>query len=71
MIKGKENLGFDYWCNHLPTKIEITPWERQQLREFFVNDLGLIPDQELDFQSKQLQLLIDFVRRMNYFLSEY
>jgi len=70
MIRGKENLGYDYWCRHLPTKFEITPWERQQLREYFVQDLGMIPDQELDYQSNQLKLLIDFGRRMNYFLSD-
>ena len=71
MIRGKENLGFNYWCRQLPTEFEITPWERQQLREYFVNDLGMIPDQELDYQSNQLKFLIDFGRRMNYFLSEY
>ena len=70
MIRGKENLGFDYWCRHLPTEFEITPWERQQLREYFVQDLGMIHDQELDYQSDQLKFLIDFGRRMNYFLSE-
>ena len=70
MIRGKENSGFNYWCNHLPTKFEITPWERQQLREYFVEDLGMISDQELDYQSDQLKLLIDFGRRMNYFLSD-
>jgi hypothetical protein len=70
MIRGNENLGFNYWCKHLPTKFEITPWERQQLREYFVEDLGMVPDQELDYQSDQLKLLIDFGRRMNYFLSD-
>ena len=70
MIRGKGNLGCNYWCNHLPTKFEITPWERQQLKEYFVKDLGMISDQELDYQSDQLKLLIDFVRRMNYFLSD-
>lgn len=70
MIRGNENLGFDYWCRHLPTEFEITPWERQQLREYFLQDLGMVPDQELDYQSDQLKLLIDFGRRMNYFLSD-
>jgi hypothetical protein len=70
MIRGKGNLGCNYWCKHLPTKFEITPWERQQLREYFVEDLGMISDQELDYQSDQLKLLIDFGRRMNYFLSD-
>ncbi len=52
------------------TEFEITPWERQQLREYFVQDLGMIPDKELDYQSDQLKFLIDFGRRMNYFLSD-
>ena len=70
MIRGKENLGFDYWCNHLPTDFEITPWERELLREYYLKDLRMIPEQELDYQSKELKLIIDFGRRMNYFLSE-
>jgi hypothetical protein len=70
MIRGKENLGFDYWCNHLPTDFEITPWERELLREYYLKDLRMIPEQELDYQSKELKLMIDFGRRMNYFLSE-
>ena len=70
MIRGKENLGFDYWCNYLPTDFEITPWERELLREYYLKDLRMIPEQELDYQSKELKLIIDFGRRMNYFLSE-
>jgi hypothetical protein len=52
MIRGKGNLGFNYWSNHRPNNFEITPWERQQLREYFLQDLGMIPEQELDYQSK-------------------
>lgn len=70
MIRGKGNLGCNYWCNHLPTDFEITPWERELLREYYLQDLGMIPEQELDYQSKELKLMIDFGRRMNYFLSE-
>lgn len=70
MIRGKENLGFEYWSNHNPNKFEITPWERQQLREYFIDELGMKRDHKLDYHSKQLKLLIDFSRRMNYFLSE-
>ena len=70
MIRGKGNLGFNYWSNHRPNNFEITPWERQLLREYFIEDLGMKPDHDLDFQSKQLKFMIDFGRRMNYFLSE-
>ncbi|MDA9584836.1 hypothetical protein N9R63_03540 [Flavobacteriaceae bacterium] len=70
MIRGKGNLGCNYWCNHLPTDFEITPWERELLREYYLKDLRMIPEQELDYQSKELKLMIDFGRRMNYFLSE-
>ena len=70
MIRGKGNLGCNYWCNHLPTEFEITPWERELLHEYYLKDLGMISEQELDYQSKELKLMIDFGRRMNYFLSE-
>ena len=70
MIRGKGNLGCNYWCNHLPTDFEITLWERELLREYYLKDLGMISEQELDYQSKELKLMIDFGRRMNYFLSE-
>ena len=69
MIRGKENLGFNIGAT--PSyEFEITPWEREQLREYYLEDLGMIPEQELDLQSKELKLMIDFGRRMNYFLSE-
>lgn len=68
MIKGKENLDFNYWSKHNPN-IEITPWERKLLREFFTEDYGMIPDHKLDYQSSQLKLMIDFGRRMSYSLS--
>ena len=70
MIRGKGNLGFNYWSNHQPNNFEITMWERQLLREYFIEDLGMTQDHDLDFQSKELKLMIDFGRRMNYFLSE-
>lgn len=68
MIQGNENLDFNYWSKHNPN-IEITPWERKLLREYFINDLGMIPDHDLDFQTNQIKLLIDFGRRMCYSLS--
>lgn len=68
MIHGNENLDFDYWSKHNPN-IEITPWERKLLRDYFINDLGMIPDHDLDFQTNQIKLLIDFGRRMCYSLS--
>ena len=70
MIRGKENLDIKYWSRHIPTEFEITPWERELLREYYLKDLGMISEQELDYQSKELKLMIDFGRRMNYFLSE-
>lgn len=68
MIRGKENFDIKYWSNHIQN-IEITHWERKILREFFTEDLGMIPDHELDFQSNQLKLMIDFGRKMCYYLS--
>lgn len=70
MIRKKENLDFKYWCKQLPVDFEITPWERKQLTNFFIIELKMTHDHELDFQSNELKLIVDIQRRMNYFLSE-
>ena len=70
MIVNKENLDFKYWCKQLPVDFEITSWERKQLTNFFIIELKMIHDHELDFQSNELKLIVDIQRRMNYFLSE-
>ena len=55
MIVNKENLDFKYWCKQLPVDFEITPWERKQLTNFFIIELKMIHDHELDFQSNELK----------------
>ena len=70
MIRGKENLDIKYWCRHIPSNLEITPWERKQIREYFIEELVMTDDLELDFQSTQLKLVVDVYRRISYNLSE-
>lgn len=70
MISGKEKLDINYWCKHIPMDIEITPWERKQLTIYFIEDLRMSRSHELDFNSNQLKLLVDYSRKQNYILSE-
>ena len=70
MIRGKENLDYRYWGRQIPSNLEITPWERKQIREYFIEELGMTDDLELDFQSTQLKLVVDVYRRISYNLSE-
>ena len=70
MIRGKENLDIKYWSRNIPSNLEITSWERKQIREYFIEELGMTDDLELDFQSTQLKLVVDVYRRISYNLSE-
>jgi hypothetical protein len=69
MILGKEKLDINYWSKHLPMEIEITPWERKQLNQYFIEDLCMSNDHNLDFDSDQLKMMIDYSRKQSYNLS--
>jgi hypothetical protein len=71
MISGKEKLDINYWCKHLPMDIEITPWERKQLIQYFMDDLKMPREYKLDFNSDQLKIMIDYSRKNDYNLSGY
>jgi|SaaInlStandDraft_1057018.scaffolds.fasta_scaffold43128_3 hypothetical protein len=69
MIRNKENLDYKYWGNHLPFEFEITHWEKKQLRDYFINELKMSNEHELDFESNEIKLIVDICRRITYNLS--
>ena len=69
MIIGEENLNFNYWGKHLPFNIEPTPWERKIIREYFVVELKMPPDHQIDWDCKQIKFIVDLSRFFNYNLS--
>lgn len=69
MIKNKENLDAKYWSKHLPFEFDITKWEQKQLRDYFLNELNMSKEHDLDFKSNEIKLLVDFCRRITYILS--
>ncbi len=69
MISGKEKLDINYWCKHIPMDIEITPWERKQLNQYFIDDLKMPREYKLDFSCDQLKIIIDYSRKNDYNLS--
>ena len=69
MIIGEENLDFNYWGKHLPFNIEPTPWERKIIREYFVVDLNMPHEYQIDWDCNQIKLIVDLSRFFNYNLS--
>lgn len=69
MILNKENLDFKYWINHLPFDFEITPWERKIIREYFVVDLNMPHEYQIDWDCNQIKFIVDLSRFFYYNLS--
>lgn len=69
MIIEEENLDFEYWSDHLPEDFQLTPWERKKVREYFLTELRMSTEHELDYDSRKLKLMVDFYRWMSYLLS--
>ena len=69
MIIGEENLDFNYWGKHLPFNIKLTPWEKKIIREYFIVELKMSPDHQIDWESKQIKIMVDLSRFFNYNLS--
>jgi hypothetical protein len=58
MLKGKNNLDYEYFNRYLINCGGLNPSEIELLRDFFNEKLNLLPEHELD--AKKLILLNEF-----------
>jgi hypothetical protein len=64
MIVGKEKLGINYWSKHCKD-ISLTPYERKKIWEYLVYECEMLPENKIDFDSKDVKIIIDFSRFIN------
>jgi hypothetical protein len=58
MLKGKNNLDYEYFNRYLINCGGLNPSEIDLLRDFFIEKLNILPEHELD--PKKLILLNEF-----------
>jgi hypothetical protein len=58
MLKGKNNLDYEYFNRYLINCGGLNPSEIDLLRDFFIEKLNILPEHELD--AKKLILLNEF-----------
>ena len=58
MLKGKNNLDYEYFNRYLINCGGLNPSEMELLRDFFIEKLNILPEHELD--PKKLILLNEF-----------
>jgi hypothetical protein len=58
MLKGKDNLDYEYFNRYLANCGSLDPSNMELLNDFFIEKLNILPEHELD--PKKLILLNEF-----------
>ena len=58
MLKGKDNLDYEYFNRYLANCGSLDPSNMELLNDFFIEKLNILPEHELD--AKKLILLNEF-----------
>ena len=58
MIKGKDNLDYEYFNRYLANCGSLDPSNMELLNDFFIEKLNILPEHELD--AKKVILLNEF-----------
>lgn len=62
MIRGREGLNFKYYSKFLNKDFELSEWEKRVVERYFRNELNILSEQEIDFKSPEVLLLVDIIR---------
>jgi hypothetical protein len=62
MIKGKSKLNICYYSKHLNRDFSLSLWEKKIIERYFREEIGILPDQNIDFDSREVLLIIDIIR---------
>jgi hypothetical protein len=65
MIQGKPNLNVSYYSKHLESDFSLSLWEKKIIERYFREEIGILPEQNIDFESPEILLIIDLIRFSN------
>lgn len=64
MIIGKEHLNFDYYSKYLQNgrSMKINESEILLIEKYFREELMILPEQQVDFNSTQVLMMVELIR---------
>lgn len=65
MILGKPNLNVGYYSKHLESDFSLSLWEKKIIERYFREEIGILPEQNIDFESPEILLILDLMRFCN------
>ncbi len=65
MIQGKPNLNVGYYSKFLKGQFSLSLLEKKIIEKYFREEIGILPEQNIDFESPEILLIIDLIRFSN------
>jgi hypothetical protein len=65
MILGEPNLNVAYYSKFLKGQFSLNIWEMRMIEKYFRKEMGILPEQKIDFESPEVLLIIDIIRYSN------
>jgi hypothetical protein len=65
MIKGKSKLNVCYYSKLLNRDFELSLWEKKIIEKYFREEIGILPEHNIDFESPEILLIVDLMRFCN------
>ncbi len=62
MIQGKPNLNVGYYSKFLKGQFSLSLLEKKIIEKYFREEIGILPEQNIDFESPEILLIIDIIR---------
>ncbi len=68
MIQGKENLDFKYYSKYLQycKSMDLKESEKLLLEKYFREELRILPEQNIDFDSPEVLMMVHLIRFSNF-----
>jgi hypothetical protein len=65
MIQGKPNLNVGYYSKFLKGQFSLSLLEKKIIEKYFREEMGILLEQKIDFDSPEVLLIIDIIRFAN------
>ncbi len=62
MILIKPNLKVAYYSKFMKGQFSLNIWEKKIIERYFREEIGILPEQNIDFDSPEVLLIIDIIR---------
>lgn len=66
MIRGKQNLNFNYFSKYRQENFNVSVHEQKIIESYFREELTILPEHKIDYKSPEVLLLVDLIRFSNY-----